>query len=203
MQDLLRKMRSSICLIIAILGITTFLLTGCESLNGQNTASKPPSTITDSCPQYSPAQNEGVTSVPRETLNSSEILRGQKIFVPFYSQIYQPEGFSRLDLAGTLSIHNTSETDEIRVTKVAYFNTSGKLVKKCLEGSHSILSPLATTQFGITRQDESGGAGANFIVEWVSEKSVSDPVVETVMVTTLGTQGYTFITSGRVIEDLK
>ncbi len=203
MQDIYRKVCSSICLIIAILGITTLGLTGCESLTGQNTAQKPPSTITDNCLQYSPEQNEGVTSVPRETLNPSNIFRGQKIFVPFYSQIYQPEGFSRLDLSGTLSIHNTSETDEIRVTKVGYFNTSGKLVKKCLEGSHSILSPLATTQFGITRKDESGGSGANFIVEWVSEKPVSDPVVEAVMLTTSGTQGYTFITSGRVIEELK
>ncbi|MGK7953423.1 MAG: DUF3124 domain-containing protein [Xenococcaceae cyanobacterium] len=191
-------MRPTICLVIAIL-----LLTGCQSFNDQNTAQKTPSQPTESCLQYSPNLNEGVTSVPRETLNPSNIFRGQKIFVPFYSQIYQPEGFSRLDLSGTLSIHNTSETDKIRVTKVGYFNTSGKLVKKCLEGSHSILSPMATTQFGITRQDDSGGPGANFIVEWVAEKSVSDPVVETVMVATSGTQGYTFITSGRVIEELK
>ena len=203
MQDILRKMHSSICLIIAILGITTFGLTGCESLTGQNTAQKSPLPITDNCLQYSPDQNEGVNSVPRESLNPSNIVRGQKIFVPFYSQIYQPEGFGRLDLSGTLSIHNTSETDEIRVTKVRYFNTSGKLVKKCLEDSHSILSPLATTQFGITREDESGGPGANFIVEWVSEKSVSDPVVEIVMVTASGTQGYTFLTYGQVIEEFK
>ena len=203
MQDILRQMRSSICLVIAILGITTFGLTGCQSLTGQNTAQKPPLPITDSCPQYSPDQNEGVSSVPSETLNPSNIVRGQKIFVSFYSQIYQPEGFGRLDLSGTLSISNTSETDEIRVTKVRYFNTSGKLVKRCLEGNHSILSPLATTQFGITRRDDSGGPGANFIVEWVAEKPVSDPVVEAVMLTASGTQGYTFITSGRVIEELK
>ncbi len=198
MQDIFRNLRSTIYLVIAILG-----LTGCQYLNGQNTAQKSPSTITDNCPQYSPDQNEGVTLVPSETLNPSNIVRRQKIFVPFYSQIYQPEGFGRLDLAGTLSIHNTSETDEIRITKVLYFNTSGKLVKKCLEGNHSIVSPLATTQFGITRRDDSGGTGANFIVEWVSEKPVSDPVVEAVMLTASGTQGYTFTTSGRVIEELK
>ncbi len=203
MQDILRKMRSSIFLVIAILGITTFGLTGCQSLNGQNTAQKPPSIPTDSCPQYSSDQNEGVTPVPSETFNSSQIVRGQKIFVPFYSQIYQPEGFGRLDLSGTLSISNTSETDSIQVTKVRYFNTSGKLVKRCLEGNHFVLSPLATTQFGITRQDDSGGPGANFIVEWVAEKSVSDPVVEIVMRTFSGTQGYSFISSGRVIEELK
>ena len=201
MKDILRKVRSSICLVIAIL-----LITGCQSLNvnGQNTAQKPPSTPIESCPQYSPNLNEGVTLVSPESLNPSQIVRGQTVYVPFYSQIYEPQGFGqKLDLRGTLSIRNTSETDEIRITRVQYFNSSGKLVKKCLEGKHSVLSPLATTEFGITRQDESGGSGANFIVEWVSEKPVSDPVIEAIMITTSGTHSYNFTSYGRVLKELK
>ena len=201
MNNILRKVRSSICLVIAIL-----LITGCQSLNvnGQNTAQKPPSTPIESCPQYSPNLNEGVTLVSPESLNPSQIVRGQTVYVPFYSQIYEPQGFGqKLDLRGTLSISNTSETDEIRITRVQYFNSSGKLVKKCLEGKHSVLSPLATTEFGITRQDESGGSGANFIVEWVSEKPVSDPVIEAIMITTSGTHSYNFTSYGRVLKELK
>ncbi len=199
MKDILRKVRSSICLVIAIL-----LITGCQSLNVQSTAQKPPSTPTDSCPQFSTELNEGVTPVPSETLNPSKIVRGQTIYVPFYSQIYQSEGFGqRLDLRGTLSIRNTSETDEIRITRVHYFNSSGKLVKKCLENEHSVLSPLATTEFGIARRDDSGGSGANFIVEWVSEKPVSDPVIEAIMITTSGTHSYNFTSYGRVLKELK
>ena len=201
MKDILRKVRSSICLVIAIL-----LITGCQSLNvnGQNTAQKPPSTPIESCPQYSPNLNEGVTLVSPESLNPSQIVRGQTVYVPFYSQIYEPQGFGqKLDLRGTLSISNTSETDEIRITRVQYFNSSGKLVKKCLEGKHSVLSPLATTEFGIARQDESGGSGANFIVEWVSETPVSDPVVEAIMITFSGTHSYNFTSYGRVLEELK
>ncbi|MDJ0901794.1 MAG: DUF3124 domain-containing protein [Xenococcus sp. MO_188.B8] len=199
MKDILRKIRSSLCLASAIL-----LLTGCQSLNGQNTAQKPPSQPTESCPQYATDLNAGVTLVDPESLNPSQIVRRQKIYVPFYSQLYPPEGFGqRLDLRGTLSIRNTSETDEIRITRVHYFNSDGTLVKKCLEGKHSVLSPLATTEFGITRQDDSGGSGANFIVEWVSEKPVSDPVVEAIMITFSGTHSYGFTSSGRVIEELK
>ena len=199
MKDILRKIRSSFCLAIAIL-----VLTGCQSLNGQNTAQKSPSQPIESCPQYSPELNEGVTSVPSETLNPSKIVRGQTLYVPFYSQIYQPKGFGqRLDLSGTLSIRNTSKTDEIRITRVDYFNSSGKLVKECLGSENSVLSPMATTEFGITRQDDSGGSGANFIVEWVSEKPVSDPVVEAIMITSSGTHSYGFTGFGRVIEELK
>ncbi len=199
MKNIWRKIRSSICLVIAIL-----LITGCQPLDGENTAQIPSSEPTDSCPQFSPELNEGVTLVSPESLNTSKIVREQKLYIPFYSQIYEPEGFGqKLDLRGTLSIRNTSETDEIRITRVQYFNSSGKLVKKCLEGKHSVLSPLATTEFGIARQDESGGSGANFIVEWVSEKPVSDPVVEAIMITYSGTHSYGFTSSGRVIEEVK
>ena len=190
-------MKSNLYIVIAIL-----LITGCEPLKGKNTAQTPPAQITGSCPQYSPDLNKGVVLVSPETLNPSQIVRGQKIYIPFYSQLYEPEG-RRLDLRGTLSIRNTSETDEIRITRVHYFNSDGTLVKKCLEGKHSVLSPLATTEFGIDRQDESGGSGANFIVEWVSEKPVSAPAVEAIMITSSGTQSYSFISSGRVIEELK
>ena len=197
-------MRLSIGLVIAIWGITQGGLTGCQALKGQNSPPPPTlSTSTESCPQYSPEQNEGVTSVLPETFHSSQRVRGQKLYVPFYSQIYQPEGLGHLELSGTLSISNTSETEEIRLTKVDYVNTSGKLVKQCLEGKHLLLSPLATTQFGVSRQDDSGGVGANFIVEWVAEKSVTAPVVEVVMTTFSGTQGYSFTSSGRVMEEFE
>ncbi len=192
-------MKSNLYIVIAIL-----LITGCEPLKGKNTAQTPPAPITGSCPQYSPDLNKGVVLVSPETLNPSQIVRGQTIYIPFYSQLYEPKGFGqRLDIRGTLSIRNTSETDEIRITRVHYFDSDGTLVKKCLDDKHSILSPLATTEFGISREDHSGGSGANFIVEWVSEKPVSAPAVEAIMITSSGTQSYSFISSGRVIEELK
>ncbi len=199
MKNIWTKIHSSICLVIPIL-----LLTGCQSLNGENIDQKPVSQTIQSCPQFSPELNEGVTLVSPETLNSSQIVTAQTVYVPFYSQLYHPEGSGfQLDLRGTLSIRNTSETNEIRITRVQYFNSSGKLVKKCLEGKHSVLSPLATTEFGIAQKDTSGGSGANFIVEWVSEKLVSDPVIEAIMITFSGTHSYSFTSAGRVIEDLK
>ena len=62
---------------------------------------------------------------------------------------------------------------------------------------------MANTEFGVARSDRRGGSGANFIVEWVAEKEVSDPVVESIMITASGTQGFTFTSQGQVIEELK
>jgi hypothetical protein len=56
---------------------------------------------------------------------------------------------------------------------VRYYNTEGKLIKQYLERPVE-LSPLASTNFIVERTDTSGGSGANFIVEWIAEKDVSN-----------------------------
>ncbi|WP_083862327.1 DUF3124 domain-containing protein [Baaleninema simplex] len=63
------------------------------------------------------------------------------------------------------------------------------------------LFPIATTEFGIRREDETGGSGANLIVEWVFVTSVSDSVIEVIMAIASRTQGYRFLTSRRVIKE--
>lgn len=200
-NDMLSKVRLSIAPIIPILILG---LTGCQSLNGQNNPQKSSSTPTGSCSQqYHPEIKKGLTEVKPETLKPSKISRGQKIYVPFYSQLYNPSGSTSIKLAGILSIRNTSETQKIRITRVDYFDTSGELEQKCLNGKDLVLSPMATTEFGITREDNRGSSGAKFIVEWVSEQLVSDPVIEVIMATTAGTQGIVLLTSGRVIEEFK
>ena len=44
------------------------------------------------------------------------------------------------------------------------------------------------------------GLGANFIVEWASSTAIHEPVVEAVMLTSLGTHGFSLISAGRVLE---
>jgi len=47
-----------------------------------------------------------------------------------------------------------------------------------------------------------GGAGANFVVKWESEKPVFKPGIEAVMAGITGTQGLSFVRSGRVVKTL-
>ena len=188
--------------IVPIIPILILGFTGCQSPNDQNNLQKSATISTDSCSQnYYPESKKGLTWVTPETFNPSQILRGQKIYVPFYSELHNPSGSNSVKLAGIISIRNTSETQKIRITRVDYFNSSGELEQKCLKGENLVLSPMATTEFGINRQDESGRSGAKFIVEWVSEQSVSDPVIEALIGTDAGTQGFVFVTPGRVIEE--
>lgn len=142
-------------------------------------------------------QSSGVTpgSIPRV------IVRGERVYVSLYSQVYQ-QGGEVLPLSGTLSVRNTDETHPITVTVVDYFDSGGKRVRAYVDGPQQI-APLGSTNFVVSQADLSGGVGANFIVEWVAEAPVLEPVVEAVMVGRSGTGLCSFVCEGRVLRRLE
>ena len=102
-------------------------------------------------------------------------------------------------MAVTLAIHNTDSENPITINSVRYYDTDGNLVTEYVEEAVE-LNPWATTGFLVTSTDESGGVGANFIVDWEAETPVSEPDIEAVMISTAGTQGLGFTGPGRVIS---
>lgn len=128
-----------------------------------------------------------------------KLAMSQTIYVPVYSHIYHQDRQEIFNLAATLSIRNTDLTNPIIITSVRYYDTNGKLVKQYLEQPIQ-LGALASTDFYVTRNDTSGGLGANFIVEWVAQTEISAPVVEAVIIGTDFQQGISFISPGRVIK---
>ena len=61
------------------------------------------------------------------------------------------------------------------------------------------LNPLGSSRYVIPERDKSGGSGANFIVEWHSDKLVNRPIIESVMIGTQSSQGVSFTSRGREI----
>jgi hypothetical protein len=127
------------------------------------------------------------------------IVAGQTVYVPIYSHIYTVERSRTWDLTATLSIRNTDLTHPIIITSVSYYGTNGTLIRKYLEQPVE-LNPLAATDFVVDQADASGGVGAAFVVEWVTQEQVSMPVIEAVMINTVGNQGISFVSPGRVIK---
>jgi hypothetical protein len=131
-------------------------------------------------------------------LEELRIVSGQTVYVPAYSEIYF--GNERtLDLAITLSVRNTDFNHPIILTSVRYYDTHGQLVREYLPQPNR-LGPMASTDFFVAEHDDTGGTGANFIVEWVAEEPVYEPVIEALMLTTVTNQGISFISPGRVIS---
>jgi len=117
------------------------------------------------------------------------------IYVPIYSDIYIDAQNQKSLLAATLSIRNTSHRDELIVSKIEYFNTGGEMVRDFLENPIS-LPPMATINYVIEKEDDTGGSGANFIVELSAKRKSIKPIVQAIMIGQYGNKSFSFSTDG-------
>lgn len=151
------------------------------------------------CQGNSPAQpSTPIGSLPI-TARDLQIVTGQTIYVPAYSEIFYGSARQTIELAVTLAIHNTDLDYPIIIQSVEYYDTEGKLVREYVDEPVQV-PPLATTGFVVEDTDLSGGWGANFIVIWGAEQPVHEPVIEAIMVSTRGTLGVSLISPGRVVS---
>lgn len=168
------------------LAIAAIALTGCAS------AENSPQSQTDA---VRAAQSQQVVTLDEKF----KVVTGQTIYVPVYSYIYHDDRRQTFNLAATLSIRNTDLTNPIVIASVRYYDWNGKLVRQYLERPIQ-LAALASTDFFVDTTDTSGGLGAKFIVEWVAQAKVSEPVIEAVMIGSGFHQGISFISPGKVIK---
>ena len=142
--------------------------------------------------QYTPPQADS-PAIPEES-----VVAGQTVYIPVYSHVYSQGGKPFL-LEATLSIRNSDPGNAITIESVRYYNTDGKLIKSYLEKPLR-LNPLATAEYLVEQKKIEGGSGANFMVQWVSNKKVNKPVIEAVMVGVEGQTSISFVRSGVVIK---
>jgi len=138
-----------------------------------------------------------LTTVPAESPTVSGAF-----YVPVYSSVSMSQGRLRADFSVTLSVHNASETRPLILKRVAYFDTSGKMVESYLK-SPVALKPFATVEIFIAASDVRGGTGANFVVDWAATGDIAEPAVEALMVGSVGPGHYAFISQGRPIRIVK
>jgi hypothetical protein len=131
-------------------------------------------------------------------IGNGNLSNGQRIYVPVYSHIYSGNKERPFLLTVTLSIRNIDVESQIKINTVDYYATQGELLKKYIDES-IILKPLESIRFVVPQRDESGGSGANFIVEWKSDKTVNMPIIEAIMIGTQMQQGVSFVSRGREI----
>ena len=122
---------------------------------------------------------------------------GQTIYVPAYSHVFTHEQ-KRQPLASTLLVHNVDPVVPIVVTRVRYHNEAGEVVRDLLDAPVD-LAPFQSGDFLVPINDDTGGVGANFVVEWTSDQPALGPLTESVMIGGTGTHGISFTARGKVI----
>ncbi|MBA6154226.1 DUF3124 domain-containing protein [Gelidibacter maritimus] len=130
-------------------------------------------------------------------IRTDSLYETKKVYVPVYSDIYQRTRNERTLLTSTLSIHNTSETDTLYISRIDYYNTEGKLVRKYIE-STIFLTTFETLEYVVDEEDKTGGSGANFVIEWYGNEKLN-PLFQAVMIGGLGNKSFSFTTEGVAI----
>ena len=129
-----------------------------------------------------------------------QLSMGQSVYVSIYSHIYSGSKARPFDLVAILSIRNTDIDQPVTIVSVKYYNSEGRLLKEYLDEPLQ-LKTLASTRYIIKEDDKAGGSGANFIVKWKSNKKVTPPIIEAVMIGTYSGQGISFVSRGQVIKE--
>lgn len=130
--------------------------------------------------------------------------KGQSVYVPVYSHISHGNLDSQgqpmaLLLSTMLSIRNTDPAQTITVMSARYYDTDGKVLREYV-AKPMTLGTMGSTEYFIEHRDKSGGSGANFVVEWISDKPVNPPIIESVNAYFFGTQSVAFTSPGRPIH---
>lgn len=128
--------------------------------------------------------------------------KGQLVYVPVYSHIYDGDLERKFLLTGIVSIRNTDPDHAITITLADYYDSEGKIIKS-YSPKPITLNPMASTRFIVKESDTKGGSGANFLVRWRAEVKVNEPIMEGVMIGTAGQQGISFTSRGKAIKNLE
>ena len=126
-------------------------------------------------------------------------VKGQTVYIPSYSNIIS--GIQRITLKANLIVHNIDPLHPITVLRIDHYDTNGGLVEQYLPQPLT-LKPLAAARI-VIKEPKPGdeGAGANFVVQWRADTKVIEPLMECFMVGSVGTQGYSFSSVGRVMQE--
>lgn len=128
-------------------------------------------------------------------VDRSVLVVQKKVYVPIYSDIYYVDSHHTFSLTATLSIRNTSFNDSIYVFSIDYYNSTGKKVRRYNEAT-LLVKPMESVEFVVENKDDTGGVGANFVVDWGAKSGAQGPFIQGIMIGTTGQQGISFTTEG-------
>jgi hypothetical protein len=145
-------------------------------------------------PETKHRSNYHFAAVDKSTFEKSEL-----VYIPIYSDIYYVDSKHTFSLTATLSIRNTSFKDSIYVFAIDYYNSGGQKVRRYNE-STLLVKPMESVEFVVENKDDTGGVGANFVVEWGAKPGAQKPYFQGVMIGTTGQQGISFTTEGITVQ---
>jgi hypothetical protein len=130
----------------------------------------------------------------------TQLANGAIIHLPVFGYVSTLKAGRTLELTATVTIHNTSDQYPIVLLDVQHVDDQGKLQAHLIDEALEI-SPLGTVRWVIPGRNASLGIAHSLRLEWGSRQaSLSDPIVEAVMIGTQSGQGASFTTEGKIVQ---
>ncbi len=152
-----------------------------------------------SCTEERLKETKKHSNIHVANIDRSGLPMQRKVYVPIYSDIYYRDAHHTFSLSATLSVRNVSFNDSIYIFAIDYYNSAGKKLRRYNEGT-LLVSPMESIEFVVEDKDDSGGVGANFVIEWGAKAFSQPPYIQGVMIGTSGQQGISFVTEGIDIQ---
>jgi hypothetical protein len=129
-------------------------------------------------------------------------ITGQTVYIPSYANVISgPPIYMTVPLRANLVIHNTDPDQSITIARIDEYDTEGKKVSSYLTAP-VILNPMGAMRVVVKEsKKEAEGLGANFVIQWQAEKKVTEPIIECLIIGSLGAQGFSFTAQGRIIKE--
>ena len=105
----------------------------------------------------------------------------------------------KLGLTVTISIRNKNFKDTIYIKAVDRYNALGKKAQN-YQKEIMLLAPLQSTAYVIEDSDIEREIEGSIVVNWGATSSETNPLIQAVMISTLGPHGISFVTEGVSIE---
>jgi hypothetical protein len=131
-------------------------------------------------------------------------MTAQTLYLPVYSHIWHGDTApgsapQRTLMSVSVSIRNTDPKLPIRVLAAQYYDTDGRKLKNYVSTPKTI-GPMGTYEIFIPRSDDTGGSGANFLIDWRADAPVNAPLVEAVHANLPAGRAIVFTTSARPLN---
>jgi hypothetical protein len=135
-------------------------------------------------------------------LAAVKMVKGQTVYIPSYANVISgPPIYMTVPLRANLVIHNTDPDQPITIARIDEYDTEGKKVSSYLTAP-VVLNPMGAMRVVVKEsKKEAEGLGANFIIQWQAEKKVTEPIIECLIIGSLGAQGFSFTSQGRIIKE--
>jgi hypothetical protein len=135
-------------------------------------------------------------------LSAVKLVKGQTVYIPSYANVISgPPIYMTVPLRANLVIHNTDPDQAITIDRIDEYDTEGKKVSNYLTAP-VVLNPMGAMRVVVREsKKEAEGLGANFIIQWQAEKKVTEPIIECLIIGSLGAQGFSFTAQGRIIKE--